>query len=377
MTTNPSSRPPRPVAIVTPLYDPAVGGVERYVGHLARGLLARGIPVEIVTTDPGADQPRAEIRDGVPVRRFPTVLGDRLVYPAPRLARWLSRHASAYRLIHGHNLHTLLPAMGALAARRADVPFVLTGHWHGGGHTPARQLLHVPYRPVAAWVARQAAAIVANSPSEAAQLTADFGTLPVTVITEGVEPPITRTDPQDGVPLPTADGPTILSVGRLEHYKGAQRLPGALAHLPGHRLVIVGDGPDREAILGAADRHGVADRVLLRGRVSDEELGAWYRSADALVTLSRHESFGLTVLEAAAAGLPVAASDIGAHRDSADLLPVGRVTLVPPDGDAAVIAQGITTAIAEGRRDGKAAPVVPTWDQLVTQTVALYERVAQ
>lgn len=365
------------MAIVTPLYEPAVGGVERYVGHLARGLRARGIPVEIVTTDPGTTTPSAEIRDGIPVRRFPTVLGDRLVHPAPRLTRWLAHHAHEYRVIHGHNLHTLLPAMGALAARRADVPFVLTGHWHGGGHTPARQLLHVPYRPLAGWVAHQAAAVVANSPSEAAQLTADFGALPVTVIAEGVEPPGRSSNEIGSVELPAWTGRTILSVGRLEAYKGVQRLPAALARLPGHRLVVIGDGPDRDAIGEAAARAGVMDRVVLRGRVSDAELVAWYRSADVLVSLSRHESFGLTVLEAAAAGLPVAASDIGAHQDSSAMLPIGRVTLVPMDGDAAAIATGIGAAIAEGRRDGDAAPVVPSWDQLVDRMIELYDSVAQ
>src|SRR5262245_32508846 len=59
--------PRRPVAIVAPLYAPATGGVERYVERLALGLQARGVALEILTTDPRLERPTVEWRDGVRV----------------------------------------------------------------------------------------------------------------------------------------------------------------------------------------------------------------------------------------------------------------------------------------------------------------------
>src|SRR5918997_5789601 len=101
--------PSRPIGLVSPMYAPAVGGVERYVERLAQGLLSRGIPVEVIATDPDASAPRAERHDGVTVRRFPTLGGDRTYFVAPRLARWLAAHATDHALLHAHNLHTVVP----------------------------------------------------------------------------------------------------------------------------------------------------------------------------------------------------------------------------------------------------------------------------
>ena len=90
----------------------------------------------------------------------------------------------------------------------------------------------------------------------------------------------------------------------------------------------------------------------MRGRVADEELRAWYQHAAVFVSLSELESFGLAVLEAAAAGVPVLASDIPAHRESTAWVPAGRITLVPSDGDSPTIAAAIDVVAAAGAQAG-------------------------
>ncbi len=375
--TPPWSRPP--IALVSPLYAPAGGGVERYVERLAAGLRDRGIPVEVVTTDPMARGATVEHRDGIPVRRFPTMRGDRVFFPSPAMTRWLSRNADRYALLHLHSLHTLLPLAGTWSARGARTPTVLTAHWHGSGHTPLRRALHLPYRPVAGWVVRSAAAIIGNSQAEATLLRHDFGErLAISVIPEGIELPgepspssPTAVDP-DGVMGRT----TILSVGRLEAYKGVERVVGALRRLPdGVRLVVVGGGSAEAAVREAA--RDLGDRVVLRGRVPDEELRAWYQRAASFVSLSMHESFGLTVLEAAAAGVPVVASDIPAHRESCGFVPQGRITLVPLDGDDAAVARAIVTSLERGRVVDRSSWALPTWDGLVEATLQVYRGVVE
>lgn len=370
--------PHPPVCLVAPLYAPATGGVERYVERLASGLYAQGIPVEIATTDPASRRVSTEVRAGIPVRRFPTIRGDRLFYPSPALTRWLRRNAARYALLHAHNLHTLVPMAAAWTSRSGGTPLVLSAHWHGTGHTPARRLLHVPYRPAAGWVARTASAIVGNSEGEAALLRRDFGPrLPITVIPEGIELPDRPLGSPVGYdPDGLAGRITVLSVGRLEAYKGVARVVQAMTSLPtGYRLVVVGEGPAREAISDAAAAAGLGGRIVLRGRVPDDELQAWYQRAAVFVSLSSHESFGLTVLEAAAAGVPVVASDIPAHREACGFMPAGRITLVSQTSDGPTIAGAITSAIAEGRADDRLAWQLPTWDALVDRTVAIYRSV--
>lgn len=377
--------PERPIAIVTPLYGPAAGGVERYVERLAAGLQQRGVGLEILATDPSLRRPASELRDGVRVLHFPTVHADRIYYPAPLLARWLERHSDRYSLIHAHNLHTLMPLAAAWAARAGTRPLVLTSHWHGTGHTPFRRALHLPYRPLASWVARRASAIIANSQAEAALLRSGLGSgLDITILPLGVDlpgerdhgtagpggagGPGTRSDPDDAT-----GRVTLLSVGRLERYKGLERVVEALAELPSAvRLVVVGRGPAESALLEAAAAAGVRDRVTLRGRVSDAELWAWYASAAAFVSLSAHESFGLTVLEAAAAGMPVVASDIPAYRESTRFLPTGRLRLVGATDGPRTVAAIVRTALAEGRVEDTTRWPIPTWDGLVEGTLKVY-----
>ncbi len=369
----------RPIALVSPRYAPATGGVERYVERLATGLHERGIPVEIVTTDPAASAARAERRDGIPVRRFPTVRGDQMSYPSPTLTRWLCRNTDRYALFHLHGLHTLLPLAGSWAAWGKGVPTVLTPHWHGTGHTPLRRALHVPYRSVAGWVVRRAAAVIGNSEAEATLLRHAFGgRLPLKVIPEGIELPgePVATAPATADPDGVSSRTTVLSVGRLERYKGVEQVVGAMRFLPeAVRLVVVGSGPAERTIREAAS--GLGDRVVLRGRVPDEELRGWYERAASFVSLSAHESFGLTVLEAAAAGTPVVASDIPVHRESCSFVPPGRITLVPLTGDATDIARAITMSLEQGRAADRSSWALPTWDSLVDATLGVYRGVLE
>jgi len=366
-----------PIAIATPRYAPEIGGVERHAEEHARGLVARGIPVEVLTTDPTGRLPRLERRDGVLIRRFPTLRGDSVFYISPHLARWAWGHAARYRLVHAHSYHTLVPLAAGTGAVRAGVPLVITAHYHGGGHTRLRNLLHVPYRPVAGRVLHAADSVIAVSQAEAGWLTRDFGDLPIHVLPSGVGLP----DRDPGAPAPVAPARqprevTILSVGRLEAYKGVARTVAALPHLPLEtRLVVVGKGPASEAIAATAEQLGVRDRVRLLGHVSADELEAWYSVADVFVTLSEEEAFGMTVLEAAAAGTPVVASAIPAHAEVTGYVPGGRILLVAPGVHGANLAAAIEEARAKGRTADRTGWRVPTWDAMVDGIVEVYAEV--
>ncbi|MEA2622849.1 MAG: hypothetical protein QOH61_1759 [Chloroflexota bacterium] len=375
-----SSSPGRTVAIVSPRYAPAIGGVERHVERVATGLVRRGVPVDVIATDPSGKLPRVEMRDGVTVRRFPTLRGDDTYYVSPRLLRWLRGNAGRYALLHAHNYQTLVPAASRLAARHAGIPLVVTPHYHAAGHTWFRSLLHIPYRPLGRGVMRAADGVIANSVAEAGWIERDFG-VTASVIPNGVDMPATTASggSPDGAgssgPSDASTGEvSILSVGRLAGYKQVARVVTALPFLPStHVLTVVGEGPDSAPIAREAARLGVTDRVRLLGHVSAEELAERYAAADLFVTLSREESFGLTVLEAAAAGAPVVASDIPAHREVTGYANTGRIVLVDVDARDADLARAMERARAAGRSSDRTGWRLPTWEQTVDGVLNTYE----
>ena len=168
----------------------------------------------------------------------------------------------------------------------------------------------------------------------------------------------------------------VLAVGRLEPYKQIGRLVEALPELPAdHEVAVVGDGPDRAAVVDRAGRLGVAPRLHLRGRVPQAELDAWYARADVFVSLSRHESFGLALLEGAVAGAAVVASDIPAHREVGAYLPPGRVVFVAPDCAPLELARAVQAARAAGRAADASEWPVPTWAGAVEETIRCYRSI--
>lgn len=117
------------------------------------------------------------------------------------------------------------------------------------------------------------------------------------------------------------DDVVVLSVARLVPEKGLDDLIRALAEAgdPRLRLVVAGEGPERDALDGLAEKLGV--RLAMSGHVAEAELAQLYVDADVFALLSRHEPWGVAVNEAAASGLPLLLSDrVGA---AADLLSDG------------------------------------------------------
>lgn len=146
---------------------------------------------------------------------------------------------------------------------------------------------------------------------------------------------------------------TVMSAGRLVERKGFADAIAALAELPEEsqvtRLLIVGDGPDRERLESLAKEKGVADRVIFAGRLPETELAAAYTLSDVFVMTPRGlgpdvEGFGIVYLEANLFGLPVVASRTGGVPDA--VIDDQTGLLIDP-GDL----QGLAAAIGRLRQD--------------------------
>ncbi len=187
-----------------------------------------------------------------------------------------------------------------------------------------------------------------------------------------------------------ADGRFLfLTVGGIEPRKGSLHLVealGALRHQldPPPMLAVVGGhsfqdhAAYREAALARAADLGLSDRdVVVLGTVPDDEMPGWYQAADAFVFPSVKEGFGLVVLEAMAAGLPVVASDIPVFRE---FLGGGEAVLARA-GDSASLTEAMLWMMTDrAGRLGLAAggPAVAarfSWARTARQHLAFYERV--
>jgi len=133
----------------------------------------------------------------------------------------------------------------------------------------------------------------------------------VTVLRNGVDTDLFR--PGDRAAARATwqlDGPTLLSVGHLIDRKGHDRIIAAMPRLPGYRLLIAGEGPERAKLAAQAEGLGLGDRVRLLGALPHTALPALYTAADALVLASSREGWANVLLEAMACGTPVLASNI-------------------------------------------------------------------
>jgi glycosyltransferase involved in cell wall biosynthesis len=136
-----------------------------------------------------------------------------------------------------------------------------------------------------------------------------------------------------------------------------------------HRLVIVGDGPQREELKTLAVELGLANRVTFAGRASDGDLIEWYGRAGTVISLSAAEAFGMTVLEGVAAGAQVVASDIPAYRDLARLFPEQVIAV---DADAPEQVAQAARQAADRAGNAPADVSAFTWDAVTDRLLEVY-----
>ena len=110
-------------------------------------------------------------------------------------------------------------------------------------------------------------------------------------------------------------GPILLTVARLQPWKGIGPSIHALAQLPDLRLLVAGDGPTQPQLEAQAARSGLGDRIRFLGRLNAPILATYYRAADFVLLYSGYEGLSHVLLEALSYGTPVLASDILANRE--------------------------------------------------------------
>ncbi len=354
------------IALVTPRYRPAIGGVEIHVEKLAKGLAERGNQVEVLTQVERNAVGSERQPEGVVVRRFRTAIDSEHYAFAPTLAVHLARQANRYDLVHAHNYHAL-PALAAAGARVEK--FILTPHYHGKSESPFRELLHRPYRVAGNWMMRRASKVISVANSEAELLARDFPRAreKITVIPNAVDAPALDA----AAPFADESGRTVLfSAGRLERYKQVDLVIRSVEDLDeSYVMMIAGDGGARPELERLVADRGLSGRVRLLGQIDRADLNRWFQTTDVYVSMSKIEAMGISVLEALYAGANVVASDIPAHREIRDLT-AADLTLLNDGASASELAAAISTAATMKQ---VRPPGIPTWEDVVERTEEAYE----
>ncbi len=358
------------VLMATPRFLPDIGGVERHVERVAKRLAQRGCSVTVLTTGLERGLPAREQTDDVDVVRVSAFRHGRDFYAAPGIYSEITR--GEWDIVHVQSYHTFVAPLAMGGALKANIPFVLT--FHGGGHSSRiRQRVRSPQlltlRPLLARASRLVA--VARFEIEHYGRLLKVPEARFALIPNGAElpspPPIDR---------PRAAGMQIASVGRLEKYKGHQRVIAALPHIlrsrPDATLWIAGSGPYERQLRQLADRLGVADRVLIEAvpAGAEQELAARLSAMDVVVLMSEFETHPLAMLEALALGRPVVVADTSGL---SELAAEGHARAVPLNCDPAVLAEAV---LAEAEHPTRSeALVLPSWDDCAAAHHALYEAV--
>jgi phosphatidylinositol alpha-mannosyltransferase len=369
------------VALACPYAWDAAGGVQVHVRQLAGHLQARGHDVLVLA--PAMSGPASSSAGPAEVD-FPGDHAVRIVGRAVRIPYqgtvapispslpMLARVGRALRgfgpdVVHAHE--PLTPSVSMAAAFRSPAPVVATFHAFA-----ERSALLSAAAPVLRPLWNRLRVRIAVSEAAARFVEARFSG-EVRVIPNGCDVELFASGrPDPGLP----SGRRMVWVGRLDPQKGFRVAVEAFGMLaPRHedlRLVVAGDGRDRAALDHLAPR--VRARVLALGQVAHHDLPAVLAGADVFVAPAvGQESFGLVLVEAMAAGVPVVASDIEGYRE---VCRPGIDGLLVRPGDPARLAAavervltepGMASLLAEAgrRRAGRYR-----WDAVATEVESAY-----
>jgi len=278
---------------------------------------------------------------------------------APRLRWTLAPLRGRVKREHPHILFSSMPdanvvASLAVAGLRSRPGLILretNSHRHRGDLGWLR-------RKLIGWAYSRADAVVALSEGVREELVEDCALDPGRTVT--IHNPVdvggiaaaTRAV-KDSIQEVPSNGPLIVGCGRLHRQKGFDLLIEAFADLDDAkaRLVILGEGPEREALEALARSRGVADRVLMPGFESHPE--KWLAQATLFVLPSRWEGFGHVLVEALAAGVPVVSA--WAPHGPADILDDGETGLMVPTGNTAALGAAMDRLLIDKGLRGRLA----------------------
>lgn len=364
------------VALFTETFLPKIDGIVTVICLLLDHLTERGIETIVVAPKMGVTHYKQTPVIGVPGVTLP--LYPELKVGPPTLSTY--RQLKDFDPDIAHFIHpALIGGAGMLMAKHLDIPTVASFHLDISRLVHHFNLGFI--EPVTDWLTRfmfnQADYTLAPSRLIQQDMLA-LGVKDVGLWRRGVD--AERFNPRfysDAMRRTLSDGHpddvVLLYVGRLSDEKQLDHLRPILEQVPGTRLALVGDGPARESL----EHHFAGTNTYFMGYMQGETLSQAYASADIFVFPSALETFGLVVVEAMAAGLPVVASRVGGVTD---VVYEGRTGYTFDSGDIPALVEGVRRIATSRERitqmglDARAFAETQTWPAMMDEVIDLYAR---
>ena len=288
-------------------FYPIRGGVEKVMWDLTSGLSARGIDCDMLCAELEKDEIIHLNEHGRVICRK-AWMKKAATMIAPKMITWLRKHQGEYDIIHVHHPDP----MACLALRLSGYKGRVILHWHSD--ILKQKTLLKFYAPLQRWLIRRADTIIGTTPvylkespylqdAQDKTVAVPIGIKPVTFDEELVRQWKQR----------YAGKKLVVSIGRLVPYKGYTYLIQAGQHLgDDYQVLVVGDGPLMDNLLGEVQEYGVQDRIHFLGYVEDDEMHALLAACNLFVMSSvmKTEAFGIVQIEAMSLGKPVIATKI-------------------------------------------------------------------
>jgi len=332
-------------------------GLTIYAEKVAQGLAARGHAVTVVASkrSEGNQIDEVQLPDTVSVVRVPIGRSNWLGF-GWQAARYLRSHSDDFDVVHFADVHFAYAYRGSfIASAFQSFRQRLTSHHGRPYHTNRRNyLFRLIYYNMARWTmerpaVQRAGHIIMPSFTTQREFVEHYGVHPArtTLVYPGIDLHRFDTLPEQGEARRrlglSADAPVLLYVGFSTPRKGVEYLAQALRVMqtPAH-LVMVGkwEAHYQELFLDALG--SMRPRAHIAGYVPDADLLTYFAAADAFVLPTLLEGFGIPLVEAMAAGLPVVTTTGGSASEI-----VGDAGLVVPVGDSVALASALDRVLTE------------------------------
>lgn len=289
-------------------FYPIKGGVERVAYDLMVGLSERHIHCDMMCAAVDGGDKVIAVNDYASIICCRTLVKAAATMISPAMIVALRQRCRQYDIIHVHHPDP----MACLALFMSGYKGRVVLHWHSD-ILKQKQLLKL-YRPLQDWLLRRAEVVVGTSPVYLAEspflqeVQGKTACLPV-----GVEPVCPEPAAVAEIRRRYSGKKIIFTLGRLVPYKGYGNLIEAARYLDDSYVVLIGGtGILKDELQNKINALALQERVKLLGRVSDEELPAYYGACDVfcLSSVQKTEAFGIVQIEAMSCGKPVIATNI-------------------------------------------------------------------
>lgn len=322
------------IIIFAAYFLPFSGGYANSIFQLAVRLKNRGHIVTVVTANTEGAAAEESLQ-GIQVYRLAcwNILGG--TYPIPKLTNGLRKllhqlRADHYTVVSTQTRFFITSLLGAIFARFNRMPYVHTER--GSKHSIVRNKfvywvsIFVDHT-LGRWIVRGAKDVIGVS-TAAKDFALHLGAKAAQVIPNGVNEEFTYQSAQRNIP-DTKKGINILYVGRLIYAKGVQDLLSAVANLRRSgkdlRLTIIGSGTYLSNLQDLVSQLKLQEAVTFIGEQTREQIAKLFLQHDLFINPSYSEGLPTSVLEAAAVGIPVIATDVGGTKEVIPLESFGQL----------------------------------------------------